>query len=173
MSFLEIVARVLPMKAAQFQIRILALDPDSNFTNERASSLGRDRQSFRERMRQDLDVTKSFIESDDCTVSAELKIYDDYPLQMTFFFDEFVVSSVVASSISSRYCVTYMHRLTEMGAHQTYEQHFDNLWGKADQYAISQTHITQTTLWLERLERVRRQRGESLPDAEAGEPEAG
>lgn len=155
MPFLDLVAKEASKKSGRFQLRILALDPDSNFTNERALSLGRDRQSFREQMRIDLDVTKQFIESTACTVAAEVKIYDDYPLQMTFFFDDYVVSSVVAASVSSRYCVTYMHRLSEMGAHQSYEQHFDHLWGKAKQYGISQTRVTRTVDWETRTEQVR------------------
>jgi hypothetical protein len=70
-------------------------------------------------------------------VSAEVHIYDDYPLQMTFFFDDVVVSSVVAGTRSSRDCVTYMHSLKHAGAQETYERHFDQLWGKATAFATS------------------------------------
>lgn len=147
LTFLQIVASAMPKKASRFTLRILALDPDSNFTNERALSLGRDRQEFREQMRADLDLTKEFIESEDCGVSAEIKLYNDYPLQMTFFFDDTLVSSVVATSLSSRHCVTYMHSLRELGARKSYEQHFDHLWGKSEQYAVSQRKKKRERSW--------------------------
>lgn len=137
MTFLDVLGQQLHNKDGRFTLRILALDPDSNFTNERALSLSRNRQEFREQMRDDLNRVREFIESDRCPVDGALKIYEDYPLQMTFFFDDLIVSSVVATNLSSRYCVTYAHRLSELGARETYEQHFDQLWGKARNYAVS------------------------------------
>lgn len=136
-TFLQLLESGLASKPARFEVRILALDPDSNYTNERALSLHRNRQVFREQMREDLERVKEYIESPKCTVAAGVHIYEDYPLQMTFFFDDTVVSSVVAGSRSSRYCVTYMHSLKESGAQETYERHFDQLWGKSNSYASS------------------------------------
>jgi nucleoside 2-deoxyribosyltransferase len=146
-TFLELLESELPNKKPAFELKILALDPDSNFANQRALSLGRNRQLFREQMRDDLNTVKNFVESGQCPVSGEVRIYDDYPLQMTFFFDDVVVSSVVAAARSSRYCVTYMHSLREMGAQESYERHFDHLWERAAVYAASQRTKTRAPRW--------------------------
>src|SRR5262249_10947539 len=99
-TFLQMIAESISNKPLTFQIKILALDPDSNFTNDRASALGRGRTEFRETMKQDLNTICDFLRSSDCTRRAQVRIYDEFPYQMTYFFDDFVVSSVVAKTIS-------------------------------------------------------------------------
>lgn len=137
-TLLDMIESALPDKPERFTMRILTLDPDSNFTNERASALERDRREFRDHMRQDLEILKDFVQSDQCNRKVQVKTYDDFPLQMTYFFDDVVVSSVVANSRSSRECVTYSHSLNEIGARETYERHFDKIWNKvANIYAQS------------------------------------
>ncbi len=133
-TILECLKEELPKKKNPgFQTCILALDPDSNFTNERADSLDRSRRDFREAMRQNLDrLTVELRQLNN--VSAEVKIYDEYPLQMTFFFDDILVNSVVAESRSSRFCVTYVHYLSYRSARDTFERHFDGLWGRSRSY---------------------------------------
>lgn len=142
LTFLDILYEELTRKKARFELNILSLDPDSNYTNERALSLGRDRRTFREEMREDLRIVKNFVEKE-CPVIGEIRIYDSYPLQMTFFFDDMVVASVVAEARSSRLCMTYMHSLKEMGAKESYEMHFRHLWGGGCSYAISHSHQTK------------------------------
>lgn len=136
-TFIQLLFDALPAKNRGFRLEMLALDPDSNYTNERAVALMRNRREFRERMFDDLGTFREFVESEDCRCDAQVKLYDRYPLQMTFFFDDIVVSSVVAEGTSSRYCVTYMHSLDERGARETYEQHFSNVWGAARHYCSS------------------------------------
>jgi hypothetical protein len=137
-TILEALIEELPKKKNQgFQTRILALDPDSNFTNDRADSLHRDRSEFRDSVRQNLDILTNKIQKIS-TGNVEVKIYDEYPLQMTFFFDDIIVNSVVASSRSSRYCVTYVHYLTYRSAKDSFERHFDELWGRSRQYIVRQ-----------------------------------
>ncbi len=162
-AFLDILEAELPKKKSRFELRLLALDPDSNFTNERAISLGRNRQVFREQMREDLNIVRDFVVSDECPVSAEIRVYDEYPLQMTFFFDDMLVSSVVAAARSSRLCVTYMHSLREMGAQESYERHFEHLWGQAPSYAASQSTKTHQPKRKKRA-RARRARVEASGD---------
>ncbi len=116
-----------------FQANILALDPDSNFTNERADSLHRSRRNFRETMRQNLDILASELRNLKNT-NVDIRIYDKQPLQMTFFFDDIIVNSVVAASTSSRFCVTYVHNLSHQSARDTFERHFNELWGPSPSY---------------------------------------
>jgi len=130
-TILHALVEELPKKKnSGFVTRILALDPDSNFTNERADSLLRSRREFREEVRQNLDELTSKLCNNKST-NAEIKIYNEYPLQMTFFFDDIVVNSAVAGSTSSRHCVTYVHNLSYRSARNTFEAHFDQLWGRA------------------------------------------
>jgi hypothetical protein len=136
-TILDMINEVTLNKPSSFQIRILALDPDSNYANERASALNRDKQAFREKMRTDLLRTKEIIESNTCPASIVVKTYDAYPLQMTYFFDNYVISSVVAFGRSSRDCTTYVHSLMDRGAKETFETHFENLWGNSKLYATN------------------------------------
>lgn len=147
MTVLEMLAEALKSKPNNFSMRILTLDPDSNFTNERASALEKDRQEFREHMRQDLYTVKKYVESEDCNVSVQVKIYDEFPVQMTYFFDDIVVSSVVAVSQSSRECITYIHSLRENGAKETYEKHFERIWNRATIYAKSTKQYLRKAYW--------------------------
>lgn len=146
-TLLEMLADALQNKPNNFNMRILTLDPDSNFTNERASALEKDRQEFREHMRQDLLTVKKYVESDDCNVSVQVKTYDEFPVQMTYFFDDTVVSSVVAVSQSSRECITYIHNLGENGAKETFEKHFERIWNRATIYAKSTKQYFRKNSW--------------------------
>lgn len=136
-TMLESLMTELPKKQnSGFKTSILALDPDSNFTNERADTLNRSRRDFREEMRKNLDMlTKKTLELKN--VNIDVKIYSEYPLQMTFFFDDVIVNSVVAASISSRFCVTYVHNLSNRSSRNTFEKHFDELWGRSRPYVPS------------------------------------
>lgn len=140
-TLLEMIASKLSNKPPDFMIRILSLDPDSNFTNDRASALDRDKREFRDAMRQDLEALIAFVKSQQCTRSFQIKLYDESPLQMTYFFDDEVVASVVAKGRSSRDLVTYQHSLLAHGAKETYEQHFENLWGGAKLVASAPVHL--------------------------------
>lgn len=146
-TLLQMVAESLKEKPPGFRVRVLALHPDSNFTNERALGLGRDRSVFREHMREDLKTVKRFTESEDCVRSVQIKTYDAVPLQMTYFFDDIVVASVVSTSLSSRDCITYVHSLLAKGANETYERHFDHLWGTASVEATSSASEDRITSW--------------------------
>jgi len=146
-TLLVMLAKALKDKPRHFTMKILTLDPDSNFTNERALALNRDRQEFREHMRDDLNTVKEFVESNDCNASAQVKIYDEFPLQMTYFFDDYVVSSVVANSRSSRDCITYVHSLREQGAKDTYEAHFEQIWNKAELYVKTSKPAPRRKSW--------------------------
>jgi hypothetical protein len=146
-TLLEMLADALKYKPNNFNMRILTLDPDSNFTNERASALEKDRQEFREHMREDLFTVKKYVESDDCNVSVQVKTYDEFPVQMTYFFDDTVVSSVVAVSQTSRECITYIHNLEEYGAKETFEKHFERIWNRATPYAKSTKQYIRKKSW--------------------------
>ena len=128
-----LIEEVPKKKKDSFETRILALDPDSNYTNERADSLGRSRREFREEVRKNLDTLTKQLEN---VRGVEIKVYDEYPLQMTFFFDDIIVNSAVAASRSSRYCVTYIHNLTYRSVRDTFEKHFDELWGRSIIYGL-------------------------------------
>jgi hypothetical protein len=146
-TLLEMAIEWLPQKPERFAMRVLTLDPDSNFTNERAVALDRDRQQFRDHMRKDLETLRRFVESKECTASVQVKTYDAFPLQMTYFFDDTVVSSVVANARSSRDCITYMHSLNENGARETYERHYEKIWNTGQMYAQSTKTRPRRHVW--------------------------
>jgi hypothetical protein len=128
MTILEMIRIEIGKKPKDFELRVLTLDPDSNFTNDRAKALDLDRRAFREDLRAHLSTVQDFIISEACVRTARLGVYDACPLQMTFFFDDFVISSVVADGKPSRECVAYLHNLAVGGANETYEPHFQKMW---------------------------------------------
>jgi hypothetical protein len=136
-TLLQMIGDTINNKPKNFSVRILALDPDSNYVNERAAALYRNKQTFREKLRSDLNTLKKFVESTECDASIIVRTYDAYPLQMTYFFDEYVLSSVVSFGRSSRDCTTYLHSLRDRGARETFESHFENLWGNSTAYATN------------------------------------
>jgi hypothetical protein len=147
MTLLQMMADSLTNKPSGFAIRMLVLHPESNYTSDRASGLGRDRGEFRSAMKADLEMVTSFVGSPECCRSVQIRTYDAFPLQMTYFFDDFVISSIVSTSLSSRNCVTYAHSLAVKGARETYERHFENLWGTAKLHATSSARQTHQNTW--------------------------
>jgi len=152
MTILQMLASTLGEKPQEFRLRVLALDPDSNFTNDRALALGRERRVFREQMFKDLDTTVAFARSDDCVRWMEIRLYNEFPYLMTYFFDDYLISSVVTASISSRECITYGHSLLVRGAKETYERHFENLWGRSTSVATSKAYRPTAAGWQARTQ---------------------
>jgi hypothetical protein len=148
LSMLQMIELELPRKPLAFNIRMLVLDPDSNFTNDRALALNRERREFRDHMREDLEIVKAFLQSGKCQRRFQIKMYDTFPLQMVYFFDDVIVSSVVAMSVSSRECITYTHSVHAQGVKETYERHFDELWGKSTHYATSTVSGDRVKNWI-------------------------
>jgi hypothetical protein len=146
-SVLDMIYEEQESKPPEFSIRILTLEPDSNFTNDRATSLLKDKSEFREDMRTGLKAVKTFVDSEYCKLQAEIRTYDAYPLQMTYFFDDNIVSSVVNSSSKSRDCITYCHKLDEIGSGETYEKHFEQLWSKGIKVAKSSVQKKSKDTW--------------------------
>ncbi|MCP3963425.1 MAG: hypothetical protein GY719_36780 [bacterium] len=150
-SILQMVAAMLDEKPVDFNIRVLTLDPDSNYTNDRALALHEDRREFREGLRQDLDMLVQFVNSPDCTRSVQVKIYEALPLQMTLFFDNHLISSIVTEGRSSRECVTYQHSIAVPGAVESYERHFIRLWNGATLIAASKKEKERIPAWKDEM----------------------
>jgi hypothetical protein len=129
-NVLDLLGDELHRKPEDFITKILVLDPDSNFTNDRALGLGRDRREFRENLRQDLEDLVDFAASPKCVRAFQVKTYEALPMQITYTFDDVVVSSVVATDRSSRDCVHYVHSTLPRGVQETYERQFDYLWAR-------------------------------------------
>lgn len=131
-SLLELIAKAMPTKPETFELRILALDPDSNFTNDRAIGLGRNRQEFREQLRKDLQELVAFASSSRCVRSLKVKTYQALPTQVTYFFDDVLVSSVVSTERSTRDCIHYVHSIQSGGVQETYGREFEYFWGRGE-----------------------------------------
>lgn len=125
-TLLQMLSRFSKDKSDEFNIQILALDPDSNFANDRAKDLRYERRPFRENLQNNLKEVEDFVKRQN-SGQWSLAIYEATPFQMTFLFDDYVVASVVSEQTSSRLCMAYFHHLDIPGARLTYENHFDNL----------------------------------------------
>ncbi len=138
LSILDMLGQTLAEKPDDFSIRVLVLDPDSNFTNDRATGLGRDRREFRELLRQDLKTLVEFVGSPECVRAFQIKTYEALPTQVTYTFDDVLVSSVVATDRSSRECIHYVHSVSPRGVIETFGRQFDYFWARGTSVASKQ-----------------------------------
>lgn len=111
----------------QLHVRILTLDPDSSFVNNRAEQLGVPTGNYREELheaiRYFLDEFSSFGER------VTLRIYDDFPTQITFIADDLVYSCSIARATRSRKLCTFKLHEYDPGVERSFLFHFEAVWG--------------------------------------------
>ncbi len=113
-------------KTEGLKVRILTLDPQSTFVNHRAQQLDLDVKNFRQELEDALDNVKEYFSNYDDRVI--IKIYDDFPVQITFGFDQEVVSCVVSSTGRSRDNCAFVVPESMPGAKYSFSEHFGRLW---------------------------------------------
>ena len=107
-------------------VRILTLDPQSIFVNYRAKQLDLCVKTFRQELEDSLNnISNSFSTYGD---RVRIKIYDDFPAQITFCFDQEIISCVVSSTGKSRNNCAFIVHENMPGAHGSFSEHFSRLW---------------------------------------------
>lgn len=113
----------------QLQLRILTLDPHSVFVNYRARQLGyiNNVGDFRDELVTSLkNVQFRLREFKD---RARIRIYDDFPTQICFGFDQDILVCVVSATGRSRGSCAFLVNSSLPGVHKSFIEHFDCLWG--------------------------------------------
>jgi len=127
-KYLEFIQESLDLNP-ELELRILTLDPDSIFVNFRGQQLGHHRRgasNYRKELVNSLKSAKRALKS--FGDRARIKVYDDFPTQITFFFDNDILVSVVSATGKSRYNCSFLVNSSLPGAQKSFIEHFDYLW---------------------------------------------
>ena len=119
-------------------VRILTLDPQSRYVNERALQLGYKEHQikiYRDGLQTAIDNTAAHLTQ---LPGFRLRLYNDFPNQLTYIFDDRVLASVMSRTGRSRdNCVFLLPRHRLPGAKHTFIDHFNQLWKSAGQESAS------------------------------------
>ncbi len=111
-------------------LRFLTLDPQSTYVNERARQLGRTGDEIGV-YRQGLitSVEQAKIELKDLIDRVKIKIYDDFPTQMTYRIDNKLMICTVSRITKSRdNCSFLIDDIRRPGIQQSFLKHFREIW---------------------------------------------
>jgi hypothetical protein len=119
------------VKAMEYQehleLRILTLDPQSIFVNYRANQLDDIKvKIFRTELQNALEHICLRLMKFERRVS--IKIYDDFPSQIAFFFDQEVLACVVTAMGRSRDNCAFLVSPDLPNAQKSFADHFSHLW---------------------------------------------
>jgi nucleoside 2-deoxyribosyltransferase len=129
-TYFDEIRTALDSEGSRLKVRILTLDPESDFAAKRGKQLGFAAAVFRDALRKALADTKK-IAANYATDRFELRAYEDFPNQITFRIDECIFNCVVAQPTQSRNHLTFKLNRQEMGVDNSFITHFQNVWGQA------------------------------------------
>ncbi|MFC1573318.1 nucleoside 2-deoxyribosyltransferase [Candidatus Eisenbacteria bacterium] len=119
----------LSRKGSVLKVRILTLDPESDFAAKRGKQLGYSPTIFRNALRKALEETRA-IASKYPLERFEVRTYDDFPNQITYRIDEWIFHCVVVQPTASRKNLTFRLDRHQAGVESSFISHFQNVWGK-------------------------------------------
>ncbi len=114
----------------RLQLRILTLDPHSAFVTYRAKQLGfiTNVGDFRDELVNSL--KNVLFRLRDISDRARVRIYDEFPTQICYSFDQDLFVSVVSITGRSRGNCAFLVNSSLPGVHQSFIEHFDRLWNQ-------------------------------------------
>jgi hypothetical protein len=122
------------------KVRILTLDPQSVFVNYRANQLpDTNVKIFRDDLSNALAATYTKLKKHGNRVS--IKIYDDFPSQIAFFFDRETLACVVSAMGRSRNNCAFLVPTDMPNAQESFGQHFSHLWSNKNSHTYGQYGI--------------------------------
>jgi hypothetical protein len=115
-------------------LRILTLDPQSRYVNERALQLGYKTATirvYRNSLQTAIDNTAAQLQGHK---GWRIRLYNDFPTQLTYIFDDHILVSTMSRTGRSRdNCVFVLPTSRMPGPQHTFTGHFEKLWEQADQ----------------------------------------
>lgn len=120
----------------QLQLRLLTLDPQSIFVNFRGQQLG-----YKENIslyRGELDAALKSVHFQLLQFGdrAAIKIYDDFPTQIGFYFDTEILACIVSATGRSRENCAFLLSSVMPGAQKSFIEHFDYLWDDSNRKSV-------------------------------------
>ena len=109
------------------RIRILTLDPQSQYVGARAMQLGfKDIGIFRAELSASLDLVR--VQFAGSNGRVQIRKYDEFPLQITYIIDNHVVSCVITATGRSRENCAFIIDKNRRGIEHSFVDHFEKLW---------------------------------------------
>ncbi len=112
----------------ELEVRILTLNPQSIFVNFRGKQIGHRRDVALYRAELHSALLGVYLGLREYGQRVRMRIYDDLPTQIAFFFDSEVLVSVVSAIERSRANCAFLVPVGLPGASRTFVEHFDHLW---------------------------------------------
>ena len=113
------------------RIRVLTLDPASPYIARRAHQLGVTFAEQRQQVRRNIrELISAFTD-----LNFSLRIYDDYPTQITFTIDNSVYVSTIARNRRSRELCTFKLDRGDPGVDRSFGFQFDALWHDSREFS--------------------------------------
>lgn len=126
-------------KNDELHLRILTLNPQSIFVNFRGQQLGFD---------ENIGLYRGELESALKGVHyllnvfgkrSQIRIYDDFPTQIGFRFDDDILACVVSATARSRENCAFLLPASLPGAELTFTRHFEYLWEEKNKKSVAYT----------------------------------
>jgi hypothetical protein len=111
------------------KVRILTLDPESDFAAHRARQLIKSTRYFREELRLSLERTSKMYF--DFPGQCNIATFDEFPPQISFRIDDTIYSNIVSSNQQSRNNVLIRFHESDTGIRECILSHFDTVWGRS------------------------------------------
>jgi hypothetical protein len=110
------------------RLRILTLDPQSIFVNYRGLQVGFRGNTGLYREELGVNLRSVYFLLQGFGDRVQIRLYDDFPTQIAFFFDDEVLSCVVSATGRSRENCAFLLHGQRPGAKNSFVDHFDHLW---------------------------------------------
>jgi nucleoside 2-deoxyribosyltransferase len=128
-TYFDELKSALNREGSRLKVRVLTLDPESDFAAKRGKQLGFSPAVFRDMLRQALTDTRQ-IAATYPIGRFEVRTYEDFPNQITFRVDNWIFNCVVAQPTQSRNHLTFKLDRQNQGVDNSFINHFQNVWGK-------------------------------------------
>ncbi len=117
--------------APDLRVRVLTLDPASPYIAHRAHQLGVTFAELRQQVRRNIRELVSALSGP----NFSLRIYDDYPTQITFTIDDAVYVSTMARNHRSRELCAFKLDRRAPGVDRSFGFQFDALWHDSREFS--------------------------------------
>ncbi len=115
--------------ATTLKVRILTLDPESDFAAHRARQVGISTRHFRDQLRDSLENTSRALK--EYPEACRIATYNEFPTQIAFRIDDAIYFQVVSANRQSRNNPLLIFPASAAGVSESILSHFDTVWGRA------------------------------------------
>jgi hypothetical protein len=129
-AFEAIVGRLEDAQKPDVQVRILVLEPESEFAADRAHQLALDVRRFRQQLRTSLDRVRHRLApfGERCKIAT----YSEFPMQIVIIVDNTVYCGVASANRRERENVIICLTMQQSNVKETFWDHFNTVWQRSE-----------------------------------------